>query len=130
MSNKIVSLPSRGDDSNAPTQIVADNLAAELARRRMSGRQAAAAMGLSVAYVARRIAGDTALDVNDLFAFANMLEVDVSVLLAGANPTPPAPKFRFIDGEGFDANLRPSDYMGADSAVVVDLAERRLKKRA
>ncbi|WP_425561529.1 helix-turn-helix domain-containing protein [Leucobacter komagatae] len=66
--------------------MVADNLAAELARRRISGRQASAAMGLSVPYVARRISGETPLDVNDLFAFSALLGVSPAVLLGTENP--------------------------------------------
>lgn len=118
-------MPGRDDSERGPSHVVADNLAAELARRRMSGRQAAAQMGLSVAYVARRISGDTAIDIDDLYAFANLLDVDVSVLLDGAGPkSPVSPMVRFADGSGFSVNEQPTDYRVADSSEVVDMFTR------
>ena len=114
MSTNVIQMHSHSEDRD-PSQVVADNLAAELARRRMSGRQASAAMGLSVAYVARRISGDTEMSVSDLFAFARLLGVSVDVLLAGAAPGPESP-----------ANLQPTDYeVGGSGAPVVDLFTRR-----
>lgn len=97
MSTNIVTFPGGSGSERFPSQVVADNLAAELARRRMSGRQASAALGLSVAYVARRVAGDTEMSINDLFAFAGLLEIPVSVLLEGAAPSPDEPNVRPTD---------------------------------
>lgn len=87
MSTNVTALPGHGERANTPQQIVADNLAAELARKRLTGREAARALGLGHMYVARRVAGEVELGVSDLFAFAGLLGIDVSVLLDGVEPT-------------------------------------------
>lgn len=106
----------KNDHGNEMSQIVADNLAAELARKRISGRDAAMRLGLSQPYVARRVSGATPLDVNDLFMFAGFLGIDPSVLLKGENP------HQSPDG---DATRRGTVPMIVGSENVTDLSEYR-----
>lgn len=79
-------------DGDETRMTIAANVAAELKRQRWTGRSAAAALGLSQPYVARRLSGDTDLSGSDLALFAAFLKVPVSVF--------------------FDANRGHSDYMG------------------
>jgi transcriptional regulator with XRE-family HTH domain len=70
-------------DSPTPHLAVAAEVRAHLARRRMSGRQAAFALGWKQPYIARRISGEIPFDVNDLSAVADLLEVPVSSFFDG-----------------------------------------------
>lgn len=88
MSTNVVSLPGHGAASTAARQQVASNLAAELARKRMSGRDAAKALNMGQMYVSRRVSGDVEMSVSDLIQFANLLQIDPAVLLNGASPSP------------------------------------------
>lgn len=97
-------------------QIVADNLAAEIARRRLTGRKLAIALGLGQMYVARRVSGQTALDVNDLALFSDYLGIDPSVLLKAESP------HQSPDG-GHESRLRdlnpgPVLYKGTPSPII------------
>jgi transcriptional regulator with XRE-family HTH domain len=65
-------------DSPTPHQAVAAEVRAQLARRRMSGRRAAFALGWKQPYIARRLSGEIPFDVNDLAALAQLLELPVS----------------------------------------------------
>lgn len=58
-------------------QIVAANLRRALKDNRWSERQAAAALGLTPAYVNRRASGDTELSASDLAMFSAFLKVPV-----------------------------------------------------
>lgn len=58
-------------------QIVVGEVRANLARRRLSARQAAARLGWSQPYMARRMTGDKAFDVADLAALSQLLEVPI-----------------------------------------------------
>lgn len=60
--------------------VVADNIRAELSRQRWSGRKAATALGLTPTYVSRRLSGETPLDANDIYMFAEFLSAPVSKL--------------------------------------------------
>lgn len=62
---------------------VAEEVRAMLARRRLSARAAASALGWSQMYMSRRISGKTPLDVNDLCALAVLLDTDIAVFLTG-----------------------------------------------
>jgi transcriptional regulator with XRE-family HTH domain len=68
---------------NNPTALVAANLRAELGRADISGVQLAQALGVSQAWVSRRITGSTPLDVEDLVSIADVLDVPVSRLTDG-----------------------------------------------
>lgn len=63
------------------SQIVADNVRAELARRKMPQRALAEALGTSEAVVYRRLRGDVPFDVAELGAIAELLDMDASDLL-------------------------------------------------
>lgn len=58
--------------------VVAAEVRAHLARKRISGRQAAFALGWKQPYISRRLSGDIPFDVNDLAALAELLEVPVT----------------------------------------------------
>ena len=88
MSTNLIELPGSGARGDGLQQVVADNLAAELARKRISGRSAARSLGLTQAYVARRVSGEIPLDVNDIFGFSALLGIDPGVLLKAEHPHP------------------------------------------
>jgi len=60
---------------------VASNLRAELARANRRKGDLAAVLGLSPAAITRRASGETPLDVNELFAIAEWLDIPVTALL-------------------------------------------------
>lgn len=64
------------------TQQVAAELRANMARRRMPQTALAKATGKHQTYWSRRMLGDVALDVDDLAALAEILEISVADLLA------------------------------------------------
>lgn len=71
----VTQLRRRGD---VPLQdIVAGEVRAYLARRRVSARQAAAALGWSQPYLSRRLNSATPFDVADLEALGILLDVPV-----------------------------------------------------
>lgn len=61
--------------------VAAEEIRAQLARKRMSGVRLAAEIGRSQAYVSRRLTGETAFDVDDLELIARVLEVHPAELL-------------------------------------------------
>jgi Helix-turn-helix. len=61
-----------------PHQVVAGEVRAALARRRISGRKAAREIGWTPAYIGRRLSGEAPLDVNDLVALAQLLDVPLT----------------------------------------------------
>lgn len=65
-------------DSPTPHLRVAAEVRAQLARRRVSGRQAAFALGWKQPYIARRLSGEIPFDVNDLTALADLLGLHVT----------------------------------------------------
>lgn len=69
-------------------EIVAANVRAELARAGISGRRAADQLGLGVLYVSRRLNGSIEMDINDVVAFANLLNVDIATLFEGTEKVP------------------------------------------
>src|SRR5690242_11047111 len=80
-----------GDHSCAMTQahertatlsdLVAEEVRALLARRRISGRQLATELGVSPSWVSYRLTGVQAIDLNDLMRIARALGVGVHDLL-------------------------------------------------
>jgi transcriptional regulator with XRE-family HTH domain len=66
----------------------ASNLRAEMARQNRKKRELAALLGISPAAVTRRISGETPLDVNELLAIAEWLDVPVTELLPGRGSHP------------------------------------------
>jgi transcriptional regulator with XRE-family HTH domain len=61
---------------------VAGEIRAEMARRRLSGRELARRTGKSAPYWSRRMTGEVAFDLDDLEEVAGLLDVPVSRLLA------------------------------------------------
>lgn len=57
------------------------NIRAELARRRVSGRQLAEDMGRSPAWVRRRLNGHVPWDVDDLVWIASTYDLDLGLLI-------------------------------------------------
>lgn len=67
------------EDSQLPVhEIVAAEVRAELARQRISGRQAARRLGWTQQALSRRLTGDIPFNVADLDALAGLLEVPIS----------------------------------------------------
>lgn len=62
-------------------ELTAGTVRAELARRRISGRELARALGWSLSTTARRLSGTHPFDVDELAAVADYLGVPVSTLL-------------------------------------------------
>ena len=52
-----------------------------MARKRVSQREIAEALGVSQPAIANRLSGRTPIDVNELHAIASMLDVDASDLI-------------------------------------------------
>lgn len=75
----IMTAPAPTGSSDGLRMHVADEVRAWLARRRLSGAGLARALGRSQSFVAKRLDGRQAFDVDDLEAVARVLEVPVSV---------------------------------------------------
>lgn len=75
-----------------PTDVVAANVRAEMARRRVTQRDIGAALGIAHSAVSHRLTGRTAFDVNELATIAGLLDVEVSDLVDGvlSDSSPPA----------------------------------------
>lgn len=66
---------SRGEDAG---QLVVGEIRAELARQRVSQSELAARLGVSRAYVTRRLSDHTPLSITDLANIADLLGVPVA----------------------------------------------------
>lgn len=75
------------------TEVVTGNVRAELARAQCPTRAVAEAIGRSVAATNRRLSGKVALNVDELAAIADLLQIDVLSLFpawdGGDDPEPP-----------------------------------------
>lgn len=79
------------DEADEPLRMrVADEVRAWLGRRRMSGAQLAREMGKSQTFVARRLDGRQAFDIDDLEQVARILHVRVVDLIGRDSPFRPA----------------------------------------
>lgn len=65
---------------------VGRNIRAELARAGRTQVQAAEALHMSAMSLSRRLRGDVALGVDELYALADFLEISVSELLVSHSP--------------------------------------------
>jgi transcriptional regulator with XRE-family HTH domain len=65
-------------------QLLAAEVRAELARQQVTGRRLARLVGESPAWAARRLAGATAIDADDLERIAHAIGVPISSLLMEA----------------------------------------------
>ncbi len=63
------------------SELVAEEVRALMARRRMSGRQLATTLGVSPSWVSYRLTGVQPIDVNDMHLMAGALGVEVHDLL-------------------------------------------------
>lgn len=88
-------------------EIVADNLRAELARKRMSGRTAAVALGVNHVWVARRVNAEVEMNVSDIVAFSNLLDINPEVLFADTKNAP-TPKGGGKQLPELDSNQQPA----------------------
>ena len=66
------------------TQAAAANIRAEMARQRISGRELARRLDMNPTSLARRVAGDVDISLDELAHIADALRVTVAALL----PTP------------------------------------------
>lgn len=66
---------------NTHVERVAGTLRAEMARHRITQAQLGKHLGLSQMAINRRVSGETALDVGELFAIAEFLEIPVTDIL-------------------------------------------------
>ncbi|MDG4756311.1 helix-turn-helix transcriptional regulator [Micromonospora sp. WMMD710] len=69
-------------------ELVAEEIRVLLARQRISASKLARTLGMTQSYLARRMSGDTAFDVDDLARIANVLGVTVVDLLPSAKVRP------------------------------------------
>lgn len=68
-------------EAESPHKRVVGDVRAQLARRRVSARQVAFALGWTEHYMSRRLTGKTPFDVNDLYALAQVLDVSILTFL-------------------------------------------------
>lgn len=67
-----------------PSEAVAAEIRAELARRRIRQAKLAALLGISQVSVSRRLSGETPFDINELVKVAEFLGIPVSDILKGS----------------------------------------------
>jgi transcriptional regulator with XRE-family HTH domain len=94
-------------------RLVADNVRAELARDRWTGRKAAAALGLTPTYVSRRLSGLTLMSPGDLQMFADLVNVPVA---------------RFFELPHLDSNQEPIGSEPEHIGELVDISRQRKLK--
>lgn len=67
--------------ATTPSQAVAANVRAEMARSRVSQSAIAKHLGIGQTAVSRRLTGDVAFDVNEVAAIAAFLDVPLATLM-------------------------------------------------
>lgn len=67
---------------STPSQRVALNVRAEIARQRRSGSNVAKSLGRTQAWISRRLAGHVAFSIDELNEIADELSIPLSVLIA------------------------------------------------
>ena len=72
------------DDGPAFRYVIAGEVRAQLARRRMSGRELSRRVGAKPAWMDRRLTGKTPMDVDDLEVIARALDMTPLELVASA----------------------------------------------
>jgi transcriptional regulator with XRE-family HTH domain len=111
------------------SELVAEEVRAQMGRKRMSQAQLARGVGKTEMWVSLRLRGKQAIDLNDLMAIATVLGVDASELV-----TPDVvAKAKDTGGEvGRDFDLAPADALvtvGQGSVVVTDRGTRRPRRQ-
>jgi BetR domain len=76
--------------SDAATEIVSENIRAQMARGRQTGEQLAAVLKVSQSVTSKRIRGVVAWELGELLIVAETLGVDLSALLVGIEQLPTA----------------------------------------
>ncbi|HET6870897.1 MAG TPA: helix-turn-helix domain-containing protein [Solirubrobacteraceae bacterium] len=67
--------------AQTPSELTAETVRVELARRRISGRKMARALGWSYTTTARRLSGEYPFDIDELAAVAAFLGIPTAALL-------------------------------------------------
>lgn len=92
--NRVTSVPSVEPTAPSPFQSVGErtaaNIRAELARRKLSGRDLARACGWPTTTTWRRINGDIPLNVDEVAAAAEFFRIPVAELMGVTDPVPTA----------------------------------------
>lgn len=101
-------------------ELVAAEVRAHLARRRLTGRGAARALGWKSDYIWRRLDGRTPLDVNDLAALAELLDVPVTSFFESV----PYGTTTESSGSGHDYGPLTSQFLTLAIAESVPIATR------
>lgn len=102
------------------TEQVAEEIRVLLTRRRMSGRQLAARLGVSQTWLSSRLVGSTPIDLNDLQRIAEVLQVTPADLLPSTTQA----------GHGrVTGNYRPAAPR-TPSALITGHGDRRPKSQA
>ncbi len=70
--------------TKSPSSVVGANVRAEMARRRITQREVADALGLAQTAVSKRLLGIVPWDVNELSAVADLIGVPVASLITEA----------------------------------------------
>lgn len=97
------------------SQMVAEEIRALMARRRVSGRQLAGELGVSPSWVSYRLTGTQPIDINDLMLIAKALGVGVHDLLpppdvaAGARDPRITPEYAHMVDQPAPVIVRPPD---------------------
>lgn len=105
-------MPLPAPENDRLNDLVMDNVLAELARRRVTQRQAARSLGISEATFSDRVRGRTRLTLDDIERFAALLDVDPADLLARRGRGTPLQGGRVGGAVGLprlDSNQQPSD---------------------
>jgi transcriptional regulator with XRE-family HTH domain len=91
------------------SEMVAEEIRALMARRKVSGRELAGQLGVSPSWISYRLSGKQPIDVNDLLRIANALSVGVHELLPSpedaARAAEPSAIPRYLPQD-----IRPSEY--------------------
>lgn len=96
---------------------VAEEVRVWLARRRMSGAELSRRLGRSQTFVAKRLDGRQAMDLDDLQAIAQELRIPVAALIPSGNTT---------RGDTRSSN---HEYVAGNGASVTDLSQVRRDRR-
>lgn len=106
-------------------ELVAEEVRALLARRRLNGAKLAESIGRSEMYVSRRLRGETAFDLDDLQRIADVLGVSPTDLLPPAGPK--AASLTYPDGR--HAPRTPVSLItGHHRPVTPRIADHRLRR--
>lgn len=112
------------------SELVAEEIRALMARRRMSGRQLAAKLGVSPSWVSYRLTGTQPIDVNDMHRMAGALDVGIHDLL----PPPEVAASAVVpssssEGMGYRRRRGREDEPGDVTSAYRSVTERAVTQR-